>query len=260
MKTPVMKLPVKPPTADDVVAAMRRFENPRRAAKLGTFFQTGPGGYGYRGDRFLGVMVPLSRQMAKKFADLPLNQAQRLLRSPWHEPRLTALFILINHYARGDATTRERVYRIYLKNRRRVNNWDLVDASAHYILGPHADATGDLSDLHRLARSDRWYERRIAMVATFHFIRKKRFGPTLALAERLLSDDHDLMHKAVGWMLREMGNRDRATLRRFLDARAGAMPRTMLRYAIEKLPPGERKKYMKQPRSAAVSRAKKAAS
>jgi 3-methyladenine DNA glycosylase AlkD len=206
------------------------------------FFKTGPGDYG-EGDRFLGVSVPSLRTIARKYHNLPLGDVQTLLRSPWHEERLLALLILVRQYTAGDEHARNAIYRLYLRNTRYINNWDLVDSSAPQIVGAHL-ATRNRTILRRLARSSSLWERRIAMIATQHYIRTGDFADALAIARLLVRDEHDLIHKAVGWMLREVGNRDRSAEERFLRAHAAAMPRTMLRYAVEKFPEPLRKTYL----------------
>lgn len=208
------------------------------ARQLQLFFRTGPGEYG-EGDRFLGVRVPLTRALARRYRDLRLDDCRRLLDSPWHEERLLALLILVAQYARGDAAARDEILGLYLGSTHRINSWDLVDVSAEHIVGAHL-RTGDRSLLTALARSASVWERRIAVLATFHFIKAGEPDETLRLAELLLDDPHDLIHKAAGWMLREVGKRDRDRLERFLHAHAARMPRTMLRYAIEKLDPATR--------------------
>jgi len=176
--------------------------------------------------------------LAKKYRDTPLGVVEKLLQSPWHEERAVALLILVAQSARGD---RHAILALYLRNTHRINNWDLVDCSAPDIVGGH----GGIALLRRLTKSKSLWERRIAIVATQHLIREGRFDPTLAIARMLLHDEHDLIHKAVGWMLREVGKRDAAVAKRFLDEHAATMPRTMLRYAIERFPEGERKRYLK---------------
>jgi len=166
-----------------------------------------------------------------------------MLASSWHEERLLALMLLVEGYGRGDVTRRERINRAYLEHTRYINNWDLVDASAEYIVGPHLDP-GEIDLLERLARSDDIWERRIAIISTFHFIKRNQFGPTLKIARLLLEDSHDLIHKAVGWMLREVGKRDRKVEDAFLKKHYQKMPRTMLRYAIERHPERIRKQYL----------------
>lgn len=230
-------------TADDVKAALAAVADNGKAPVLQRFFKTGPGEYG-EGDRFLGVTVPNQRKVVRGFRKLPLPEALKLLRSPFHEHRLTALLILVELYKRADADGKQAVFDAYLAHLKHVNNWDLVDSSAHLIVGPHIqDKPRPL--LGKLARSKDLWERRVAMLSTFHFIRNGEGRDALWVAEILLQDDHDLIHKAVGWMLREVGDRvDRAALLGFLDAHAARMPRTMLRYALEKLSAPQKKRYM----------------
>ncbi len=230
------------PRATDIQQVLARQGNLQDARQYQRFFKTGPGEYG-EGDRFRGIRVPVLRHLTRTYAALPLDQTERLLASPYHEDRMLALLIMVRQYQRGDRTTQNRLYRSYVNHLARINNWDLVDCSAPYLPGPHL-ATRDRAILDRWAASPHLWTRRIAIMATFHFIRLGQFDDTLRLAARLLGDPEDLMHKATGWMLREVGNRDRETLRTFLDHHLPTMPRTMLRYAIEKLPPNERRAYL----------------
>jgi 3-methyladenine DNA glycosylase AlkD len=220
----------------------------RRAALHQRFFKTGPGEYG-EGDRFLGLTVPVLRRLAREYDALPRRSIVALLRSPWHEARQLALFILVRQHARADAAGRAAIAALYLDHIACINNWDLVDCSAEHIAGPHARER-DRSLHDRLARSPVVWERRIAVVATFGFIKRGDVRDTLRIAERLLDDPHDLIHKAVGWMLREAGKRDPDAAAAFLDAHAAHMPRTMLRYAIERLPPRVRQRYLGMKRAA----------
>ena len=221
---------------------IRKVARPARAESNTWFFKTGPGEYG-EGDRFLGVTLPQLRALAREYRDMPLKCIVSLLRSPWHEERLLALFILVGQYARADARTRQTIHQLYLRNTRSINNWDLVDSSAAQIVGAHLK-TRDRRVLRRLARSTSVWERRIAMIATYHYIRQGDFTDALAIAGLLRRDEHDLIHKAVGWMLREIGKRDRGAEERFLRRHARTMPRTMLRYAIERFPERLRRTYM----------------
>lgn len=221
---------------------LRKHANPRKVVVLQRFFKTGKGEYA-EGDRFLGVTVPHVRAVARQFRALPLADVLRLLHSPMHEERLLALVMLVRRFQRGEAPIRQRIVRAYLQHRRHINNWDLVDTSAEHLLGPML-LHGQRRVLDRLAASQRLWDRRIAVMSTFHLIRHGRFTETLRLAKRLLTDEHDLMHRAVGWMLREIGKRDRPTLERFLRRHVRQMPRTMLRYAIEHFPVAERQAYL----------------
>jgi 3-methyladenine DNA glycosylase AlkD len=221
--------------------------DPVRARGTARYFKTGPGQYG-EGDRFLGLTVPQLRRLARDYADLANTDLRTLLRSPWHEERLLALLILVRRCERGDARTRAAIYRLYMANRHWVNNWDLVDLSAPGIVGAHL-AGGDRSPLRTLATSKVLWDRRIAIIATLWFIRSDDFADTLAVARMLLDDPHDLIHKAAGWMLREVAHRDRDVVERFLDRYGDRMPRTMLRYAIERFPPRQRAHYLARPRA-----------
>lgn len=217
--------------------------DPEIAEFLGRYFRTGPGEYG-EGDRFLGIRVPVLRRLARKYQSLGLSGCRALLVSPFHEARLLALLILVRAYDRGDEVMRDEIHRLYLDHLSYVNNWDLVDSSAEHIVGRHLQAR-DRSLLHDLARSDSVWERRIAIMATFGYVKAGSFDETLRLADVLLTDRHDLIHKAVGWMLREVGKRDRGVAEAFLRPRYRRMPRTMLRYAIEKYPEPLRQRYLR---------------
>ncbi len=220
--------------------------NPSRAVSAQRFFKTGPGQYG-EGDQFLGITVPMLRQVVKQYTDISLAEVQKLLRSKWHEERLGALFILVAKYQADDNELREKIVRLYLSSTRYINNWDLVDSSADKILGHSLLqlSTKKHQLLTDLARSASLWERRIAIIATLAFIRAGQFSETLRIAQILLSDSHDLMHKAVGWMLREVGKRDVLILETFLQKNYHKIPRTALRYAIERLPEKRRKLYLK---------------
>jgi len=224
---------------------LRALADPERAKHSLRFFRTGPGEYG-EGDRFLGVTVPALRALAREFKDTSLDDLDALLQSPWHESRLLALVILVAQYKRGDETRREAIYRLYLNRTKRINSWDLVDVSAPDIVGAHL-WNGGRSTLDRLARSESLWERRIAIIATQHFIRRGEFDDALRIAAILLGDVEDLLHKASGWMLREVANRDRAAAERFLQRYVSRMPRTMLRYAIERFPEQLRRRYLTWP-------------
>jgi 3-methyladenine DNA glycosylase AlkD len=221
---------------------IRKLARPERAERNKSFFKLGRGEYG-EGDRFLGVSLPQLRTLAREYRDMPLKYVATLLQSRWHEERLLALLILVRQYVRADPRARHAIHQLYLRNTRSVNNWDLVDSSAAQIVGAHLE-TRDRRVLRRLARSKSVWERRIAIIATYHYIRQRDFRDALAIAALLRRDEHDLIHKAVGWMLREIGKRDRRTEERFLKKHAPRMPRTMLRYAIEKFPQPLRRKYL----------------
>jgi 3-methyladenine DNA glycosylase AlkD len=230
-------------TAATIRARLRPLADPRIAGPSQQFFKTGPGDYGH-GDRFLGIRVPALRKVAREFRAAPLSAALVLLRSPLHEERLVALFILVDMFARGTPAVRRRVYSAYLNHvPKHVNNWDLVDASAHHIVGAHL-ADRDRAVLYDLARSPHLWSRRVAIIATFWLIKRGSFDDTLAIAELLVDDEQDLIHKAVGWMLREVANRDPAAAERFLARHCHRMPRTMLRYAIERFPEPKRRAYL----------------
>ena len=227
---------------DVVRQRLREVATVERAAGAQRFFKTGPGEYG-EGDKFLGVTVPDLRRITREFADLPLRDVRKLLTSEWHEERVLALLILVRQYERGDQSTKDAIYDAYLRSTRHINNWDLVDCSAAQIVGAQL-VSRSRAPLRQLAKSSSLWERRIAIIATFHYSRRGQFEDTLKIAEMLLADTHDLIHKAVGWMLREVGSRDRAAAEQFLERHAATMPRTMLRYAIEKFPDPLRKHYM----------------
>ena len=214
-----------------------------RAVNSLRFFKTGQGQYG-EGDKFLGIDVPTIHKLSKKYKSLNLDNISALLRSPFHEVRLLSLFFLIIHYDAGDRITKSKIASLYLLNISYINNWDLVDASAHKILGDYL-VNKDRSILNRLAISQNMWERRIAIVATYKFIKAGSFVETLRISEKLLNDKEDLIHKAVGWMLREVGKKNNTVEKSFLDKHAASMPRTMLRYAIEKFPEQSRKKYLR---------------
>ena len=228
--------------ASEIVSRLTSMGNLERARVSRSFFKTGPGEYG-EGDQFAGLTVPQVRSLAKELRELPGDETVKLLHSPLHEARLLALLILIRAYEKGGEATRERIYGLYLKNTRWINNWDLVDVSAEHIVGAQL-WTRDRAVLDELAVSGLLWERRIAVLATFHFIRRGAFADTLRIAERLLGEREDLLHKAVGWMLREVGKRDLAAEEAFLKKHARAMPRTMLRYAIERFPEKKRQRYL----------------
>jgi 3-methyladenine DNA glycosylase AlkD len=235
--------------ATDVRKELKSMADPDKAMILQRFFKAAPGQYGGR-DIFIGVMVPQSRQIAKKFSQLPLGEVRTLLYSRLHEERLVALLILVLKYSSTSSSREEKedIVKFYLNNIKQVNNWDLVDLSAPNILGAHLINRDDRRRLlFRLAKSENVWERRIAIVATHHFIRNSDFSDTIKIAEMLLQEKHDLIHKATGWMLREVGKRDAAVEEAFLEKNCRAMPRTMLRYAIERLPEGKRNYYMKKP-------------
>lgn len=222
---------------------LNKLRNPAKARLLARYFKTGKGEYA-DGDVFLGIMVPKQREIAGKFYDLSLNDIQELLKSNIHEYRLTSLFILVHKYKKADENQKKDIVKLYLKNTKNINNWDLVDLSAPRILGDYL-LDKDRKILYKLAKGHLW-EKRIAVLATFMFISKNDFKDSLKIAEILLKDKHDLIHKAVGWMLREIGKRDLKVEEAFLRKHYKHMPRTMLRYAIEKFPEKKRKYYLEQ--------------
>jgi 3-methyladenine DNA glycosylase AlkD len=227
---------------DQIQRELKQCASKEKARILQRFFKTGPGEYA-EGDIFLGVMVPDTRKLAKKYARSSLRQIQFLLHSPLHEERLLALLILVAQFAQADTKAQDKIYGCYLKNTRYINNWDLVDVSAPQIVGAYL-ADKKRGALYTLARSRSLWERRIAVVATFYFIRKNDFRDILRIAKLLLPDTEALIHKAVGWMLREVGKRDRRALEKFLVRERQCMPRTMLRYALEHFSPSRRKQLL----------------
>lgn len=229
-------------TKAKVLSALQAEADPEKAAFYPSFFKTGKGEYG-EGDKFIGVTVPKQRRIAKKFRELSRGEIAKLLKDRRHECRLTALLILVEQYQRADAPTQSKIAEFYLQNLDYVNNWDLVDSSAHKILGPHLQG-GNRQLLYKLVDSGHLWRQRVAIIATLHYIKQDDFRDTKKISLALLQHEHDLIHKAVGWMLREMGKRDRSELEKFLRPRYQKMPRTMLRYAIEKLPATLRKKYL----------------
>jgi 3-methyladenine DNA glycosylase AlkD len=232
-------------TAEEFMAVLAKYGNPDRVADTERFFKTEKGGYG-EGDQFLAATVPNTRLVCKQFKDLPLPEIQKLLDSPIHDYRLGGVILLANQYKKADEAGRQKIFDLYLKNLRkgRVNNWDIIDLSTGFIIGQHLEKR-DRALLFELAESDSLWQRRAAIISTFYFLRVGDPTTTIAIAEKLLDDKQDLIQKAVGWMLREMGKRvDRGILLEFLDKYAATMPRTTLRYAIEHLPADQRAHYM----------------
>ena len=234
---------------NQVKTRLSKLKNPIKVKILTGFFKTGKGQYG-EGDIFWGITVPEQRKVAKEFIDISLNDIQELLIDPVHECRLTGLFILNYQYLKlskeDDVDSNKKmknIFDLYIKNIRYINNWDLVDASSPNIIGAYL-FDKDRSLLYKLVKSKKLWERRISIVSTFYFIRKNDFSDTLKISELLLEDKHDLIHKAVGWMLREVGKRDEVVLHNFLKKHAHVMPRTALRYSIERLPDDFRRHYM----------------
>ncbi|HEY1064019.1 MAG TPA: DNA alkylation repair protein [Candidatus Saccharimonadales bacterium] len=232
-------------TAQAAKTALRQAANPEKAVFFPRFFKAGPGEYA-EGDQFLGVTVPHVRLVAKRYADLSLTEIELLLTSKWHEERLLALIILVQQTKKANESTRQQIFEFYLAHTAYINNWDLVDTSAGYVVGVWLDGRPEkMSVLKHLAQSESLWERRIAMIATFAYIKQGRADEALIIAEILLYDKHDLIQKAVGWMLREIGKRvDGVLLTEFLDMYAATMPRTSLRYAIEHFTPETRRHYL----------------
>ena len=228
--------------AEAVKKQLHKQENPLRAAHSMGFFRTGKGEYG-EGDQFLGLTVPQQRQIAKQFKDLPLGEVQKLLSGPFHEYRQVALIIMAERAKKADEAQGKELYDYYLKNTKYVNNWDLVDTSAPAIVGAYLLGKNH-APVYKLARSKNLWEKRIAMVSTLTFIRNGQLADTFAIAEILIEDSHDLIHKAVGWMLRCAGDVDRTELLKFLDKHAASMPRTALRYSLEHLTSEQKMYYM----------------
>ncbi|MFA5992646.1 MAG: DNA alkylation repair protein [Candidatus Pacearchaeota archaeon] len=224
---------------------LKSMANSQKAKDLQRFFKTGKGDYG-EGDIFLGVVVPEQRKITKKYAQLNLEDIRNLLYSKIHEERLIALLILVDKYKKSNNESEKRkIFDFYLANSRNINNWDLVDLSAPNIVGDFLlNRKDERKILYKLAKSENIWERRIAVLATFTFIRNHDFEDSLNLSESLLKDEHDLIHKAVGWMLREIGKRDENVLEEFLKRYYEKMPRTMLRYSIEKFSKERRQKYL----------------
>ncbi|RHX83693.1 DNA alkylation repair protein [Leptospira stimsonii] len=229
------------PKAESVQRALQELGDPVKADFLSGYFKTGPGDYA-EGDIFLGITVPIQRKIAKRYEGLPLKEIEILLRSPIHEERLTSLFILCDQFEKAEEKERKQLHQFYVKNLKYVNNWDLVDLSSRILIGEYL-IDKDRSLLYQLVESKNLWERRVSILSTYAFIRRNDFKEILKIAKILLKDKEDLIHKAVGWMLREVGNRDKKPEIDFLDRYASIMPRTMLRYAIEKFPETLKKKY-----------------
>jgi len=226
----------------EIRAELSRLADLDIAAVSRRFFKTGPGEYG-EGDLFRGIRVPVLRRLARQYGSLSLAGAERLLHSPFHEDRLLALLILVRRFAKAEAPDRREIYLLYLRNTRFINNWDLVDASAEHIVGAFL-RDNKRDSLYRLAKSGNLWERRIAIMSTFHFVKHGEFKETLKIARQLLADPEELIHKAAGWMLREIGKRDLQVEESFLQIHHQLMPRTMLRYAIERFPENKRQNYL----------------
>ena len=230
-------------THKHVIKELKAVSSPEKAEHSKRFFRTGPGEYG-EGDQFLGITVPEQRKIAKKYKSISLSEAEILLQNPFHEVRLTVLMLLVYKLEKADEELSEEIFNLYMSNLQYVNNWDLVDSSCRFIIGKYLEhKEKDL--LFDMARSNDLWEKRIAMISCYHFIHNRHeFGDALIIAEILVNDDHDLIQKAVGWMLREIGNVDQELEEEFLRKHYKQMPRTMLRYAIEKFEEPLRKKYL----------------
>jgi len=235
----------------EITKDLKRLADPEKVPLYKSYFKTGKGDYG-EGDEFYGIRVPEIRKVGAKYAMISLDEIEQLLASKMHEERFLALVILRKQYSKAKSLSEKKtIYDFYLKHTAGINNWDLVDSSALYIVGFYLLETENVENstpavLLKLAKSEDLWSRRIAILSTFAFIRKQKFYPSITLSTMLLNDKHDLMHKAVGWMLREVANRDRSVTEAFLNEHAATMPRTMLRYAIEKFPESLRKQYMKK--------------
>ncbi len=228
---------------NEISRELRMFAEPERASIHQRFFKTGRGEYG-EGDKFLGIRVPHIRKLVRKFRGLSIADTEKLLHSRWHEERLFALLVMVDAFKKGDTQLQEEIYSLYMACTKWINNWDLVDLSAPHIPGGWLFSR-DRKPLYGFAETDDLWKKRIAIISTQHFIRKNDFKDTLAISRKLLKDDHDLIHKAVGWMLREVGKKDLETEEKFLRKHYMNMPRTMLRYAIEKFPEEKRQRYLK---------------
>ncbi len=228
---------------ENIQKQIKRLGNKEYAARLRKYFKTWKGEYG-EGDRFLGIQVPVLRKIARKYRKISIGEVSELVKSQFHEERLFSLLVLVESFKRANDKDKKIIYTLYLSNTKFINNWDLVDASAGHIIGAYL-LTRDKKPIYVLARSKNIWERRISIMSTSYFMKYNRFVDTLNIAEMLLGDEEDLIHKAVGWMLREIGKRDFELEERFLGKYYKSMPRTMLRYAIEKFPEERRKIYLK---------------
>jgi 3-methyladenine DNA glycosylase AlkD len=229
-------------TVQDIRNRLQHLANKKKALTLQGFFKTGPDEYG-EGDVFLGITVPRLRKLVKECDGIPIAETAALLKSGIHEERLLALLMLVHAFSKGDAAAQRKIYNLYCKNTRYVNNWDLVDLSAPNIVGSYLlDKSRKL--LYEFAKSRDLWKRRIAIMATFSFIKQNEFNDALIISKMLLADDHDLVHKAVGWMLREIGKRSLSVEEKFLKQHYKNMPRTMLRYAMERFPEAKRRRYL----------------
>lgn len=225
-----------------LIIEVKKLSDPEKIKIQQWFFKTKKGEYGY-GSKFLGLTMPQCHSMARKYSSMKLNEIQQILKSEYHTLRMIALLMLIDKYKIGTAQEKEKIFSIYLKNTKYINNWDLVDVSCYKIVGDYLlDHPREI--LYKLAASSDLWKKRISIISTYAFIKQNQFEDTLALAKFLVNDKHDLIHKAVGWMLREVGNRNKKDEIKFLNIYAPIMPRTMLRYAIEKFPESQRKKFL----------------
>jgi 3-methyladenine DNA glycosylase AlkD len=231
------------PTAAEIQKQLAKLSNPAQAAFALRYFKTAPGQYGAH-DVFRGIRGPVIWQMVSRYRDTPLPQVQKLMKSRYHEDRGLALLLLCRLYSKSDPKTRKKIFNFYLRSTKHINNWDLVDSSAPHIVGAYLYES-NWQPLVELSQSPNLWRRRISILATFHFIRNGDFKPALAVAALLRDDSEDLIHKAVGWMLREVGKRSPQTERKFLRKHYKKMPRTMLRYAIERFPESERQRYLR---------------
>ena len=227
----------------DIISRLNELANPEIAQHSQRYFKTGKGEYGY-GDKFLGIRVPVLRKTVKEFKDTSITEIQKLIKSEYHEFRLISLLLMVQMFSKGEIDTKEKVVNLYLKNTKYINNWDLVDSSAPYIIGAWL-FDKNRTILYKLALSDLMWERRIAIMSTAYFIKNYQYNDTLKISNTLLSDSEDLIHKAVGWMLREVGNRDIEREEQYLKKYYKKMPRVMLRYAIEKFSKERRQAYLK---------------
>jgi 3-methyladenine DNA glycosylase AlkD len=226
-----------------IQSELRNLANKKNAEAAQRYFKTGAGEYG-EGDKFLGIRVPVLRKLAKEYQTVTIEEVEQLLKSPIHEERMLALLILTRIYSKGDGSVKKEVYELYLNNTKFINNWDLVDVSAEHIVGNFLLDKAK-NPIYLLAKSENLWERRISIMSTFCFIRRGQYSETLKIARILLHDKEDLIHKAIGWMLREVGKRNLTTEEEFLKGHHKKMPRTMLRYAIEKFPESKRQRYLK---------------
>jgi len=235
-------------TAKIVEKKLRSLSSKQKAQHAQRFFKTGKGQYG-EGDLFLGITVPVLRKLAKNFSEMSMSENTKLLHSKWHEIRLIALIIWVNQYQKADIQKQKSIYQQFIQNKKYINNWDLVDLSTPHISGHWLYTTKNRKKLFQLVKSQNLWDRRIAVVSTFYHIRQNQFSEIIQLCALLINDTEDLMHKACGWMLREMGKRNKSVLITFLEKNSGKMPRTMLRYSIEKMSTQEKQKYMNMKRN-----------